>query len=272
MCCFHRTPFIILHVEQKLSSRPQIPCPEGFGAARALDLLAVMGCMCQCAIWLEVFLWMRCSVLCVTPAALEEGIGAPPLRAARLSRAPSVPTLHLCCPGDSMRARAWAPILRGASLSLWPHASRRPLPRWLQVPIRGQVCGRRASPAAPASWRAGTRGGTRKRTAGRRWRCVSVHVLNAFYVILSPVFLCRGEKGASIVPVFHIMKRGLEDALRLVLQLVRVDTSLQIPNPNALSPRPSRPGLRGQLLETEEGCQEGWKDSSGRGRPLGDRV
>lgn len=47
MCCFHRTPFIILHVEQKLSSRPQIPCPEGFGAARALDLLAVMGCRCQ---------------------------------------------------------------------------------------------------------------------------------------------------------------------------------------------------------------------------------
>ncbi|NIG58629.1 tensin-3-like [Pontoporia blainvillei] len=43
MCCFHRTPFIILHVEQKLSSRPQIPCPEGFGAVRALDLLAVMG-------------------------------------------------------------------------------------------------------------------------------------------------------------------------------------------------------------------------------------
>ena len=47
MYCFHKTPFVILHVEQKLSSRPQMPCPEGFGAAWALDLLAVMGCRCR---------------------------------------------------------------------------------------------------------------------------------------------------------------------------------------------------------------------------------
>ena len=71
--------------------------------------------------------------------------------------------------------------------------------------------------------------------------------------------------------IFHTMKRGLEGVLQLIPQLVRVDVSLQLPNPSALSPRPSRPGLSGQLLETEGGCQEGWKES-GRGRPLGDRV